>query len=65
MIGGPTGDQKIGPTEVVVGTMPTIDSRPVLDLLAGLVDKSLVVYEEQPDGTARYRLLESTREYAP
>src|SRR5262245_35684691 len=42
----------------------TINSRPVLNLLARLVDKSLVVYEEQPDGTARYRLLESTREYA-
>jgi DNA-binding CsgD family transcriptional regulator len=36
----------------------------VLDLLAGLADKSLVVAEEQPDGTARYRLLETLREYA-
>ncbi len=36
----------------------------VLDLLAGLVDKSLVVYEEQPDGTGRYRLLETVRQYA-
>ena len=36
----------------------------VLDLLAGLVDKSLVLAEEHPDGTARYRLLETLREYA-
>ncbi len=35
----------------------------VLMLLAGLVDKSLVVYTEQ-EGEARYRLLETTRAYA-
>lgn len=35
----------------------------VLDLLTGLVDKSLVVYEEQ-NGTGRYRLLETVRQYA-
>src|SRR5579884_1029708 len=35
----------------------------VLDLLTSLVDKSLVVYEER-EGTARYRLLETIREYA-
>jgi predicted ATPase/class 3 adenylate cyclase len=36
----------------------------VLDLLTRLVDKSLVVAEEQPDGSARYRLLETLRQYA-
>ena len=36
----------------------------MLDLLARLVDQSLVVAEEQPDGTARYRLLETLRQYA-
>jgi predicted ATPase/class 3 adenylate cyclase/DNA-binding CsgD family transcriptional regulator len=36
----------------------------VLDLLTRLVDKSLVVAEEQLDGTARYRLLETLRQYA-
>jgi non-specific serine/threonine protein kinase len=36
----------------------------VLDLLTRLADKSLVVAEEQPDGTARYRLLETLRQYA-
>ena len=37
----------------------------VLDLLTGLVDKSLAVYEEGADGDAgRYRLLESVRQYA-
>jgi predicted ATPase/class 3 adenylate cyclase len=35
----------------------------VLDLLARLVDKSLALVREQPDGTARYRLLESVRQY--
>ena len=36
----------------------------VLDLLTGLVDKSLVVYEEGVDGQGRYRLLETVRQYA-
>ncbi len=35
----------------------------VLDVLAHLVDKSLVIYEE-PEGSARYRLLETVRQYA-
>ena len=35
----------------------------VLDLLTGLVDKSLAVYED-PEGGARYRLLETVRQYA-
>src|SRR5579872_7322928 len=41
-----------------------ISSREVLDLLTDLVDASLVVYEEQADGAGRYRLLETTRQYA-
>jgi len=40
------------------------DPEPVLDLLAHLVDKSLVVAEEQPGGSERYRLLETLRQYA-
>lgn len=35
----------------------------VLDLLARLVDRSLVVVEEAPRGTVRYRLLETLRAY--
>jgi predicted ATPase len=35
----------------------------VLDLLASLVDKSLVLVTEQ-DGEARYRLLETVRQYS-
>jgi hypothetical protein len=35
----------------------------VLDLLTRLVDQSLVVAEARPDGTARYRLLETLRQY--
>jgi non-specific serine/threonine protein kinase len=36
----------------------------VLDGLARLVDKSLVIAETPADGAARYRLLETVREYA-
>jgi non-specific serine/threonine protein kinase len=40
-----------------------VRSEDVLDLLAQLVDKSLVIAERQ-DGAARYRLLETVRQYA-
>ena len=40
-----------------------IEDWEVLDLLTSLVDKSLVVYEES-NGAARYRLLETVRQYA-
>jgi len=36
----------------------------VLDLLAGLIDKSLVTLDDERDGMARYRLLDTIREYA-
>jgi hypothetical protein len=36
----------------------------VLDLLTMLVEKSLVVYEEDEQGRGRYRLLETVRQYA-
>jgi tetratricopeptide (TPR) repeat protein len=41
----------------------TIESADVLELLAQLVDKSLVVADERLGGEARYRLLETLREY--
>ena len=47
-----------------VGAGERIDASNVLDLLARLVDKSLVLAEEQPDGGRRYRMLETLREYA-
>jgi len=40
-----------------------IEARQMLDLLASLVDKSLVIAEEWEDKT-RYRLLESVRQYS-
>jgi len=40
-----------------------LDAHEVLDLLAALVDKSLVVMRER-DGEARYTLLETVRQYA-
>jgi predicted ATPase/DNA-binding CsgD family transcriptional regulator/Tfp pilus assembly protein PilF len=36
----------------------------ILDLLAELADKSMVVRETLPDGASRFRLLETIREYA-
>jgi predicted ATPase/DNA-binding CsgD family transcriptional regulator len=41
-----------------------IPATDVLDLMAALVDKSLVVVESEVLGQARYRLLDSIREYA-
>jgi predicted ATPase/DNA-binding SARP family transcriptional activator len=41
-----------------------IDERQVLDLLASLVDKSLVVFQEQERVGGRYRLLDMVRQYA-
>jgi tetratricopeptide (TPR) repeat protein len=35
----------------------------VLDLLSALVEKSLVVYEEDENGQGRYRLLDTVRQY--
>src|SRR5258708_16083869 len=36
----------------------------VLDLLAALIDKSLVTLDAEVDGNARYRLLDTIKEYA-
>lgn len=41
-----------------------IEQVELLDLLSELVEKSLVVLEETPHGTGRYRLLEPLREFA-
>jgi predicted ATPase/class 3 adenylate cyclase len=46
-----------------VGAGEAIEEWAVLDLLTGLVEKSLVLYEEQ-QGEGRYRLLETVRQYA-
>ena len=43
---------------------PCVASSHVLDLLSHLVDKNLVVYEEDENGQGRYRLLETVRQYA-
>jgi predicted ATPase/class 3 adenylate cyclase len=45
-----------------VGTSDDLDAYDVLDLLAQLVDKSLVLADERA-GAARYRLLETIRQY--
>src|SRR5262249_32683067 len=46
-----------------VGAGEGIERSDVLDLLTGLVEKSLVDYEERA-GEGRYRLLETIRQYA-
>jgi predicted ATPase/class 3 adenylate cyclase len=40
-----------------------VDASEILDLLVRLVDKSLVVAEEEEGGEVRYRLLETVRQY--
>src|SRR5207244_11269725 len=42
----------------------SVRSDEVLNLLASLVDKSLVVVAEEPVGQSRYRLLAPVRQYA-
>jgi predicted ATPase/DNA-binding SARP family transcriptional activator len=49
--------------EAVGAAGPGVDAGQVAHLLAGLVDKSLVVAEDTPAGV-RYRLLETVAEYA-
>src|SRR5437763_16506289 len=48
------------------GTIPIeeIDESEVLDILSSLVDKSLVIYEEDAPNHGRFRLSETLREYA-
>ena len=41
-----------------------LDEVELLDLLTGLVDRSLAVYDESPSGVGRYRLLQTVRQYA-
>ena len=48
---------------IAVGSDESLDELGVFDVLASLVDKSLVLAEPQRDAV-RYRLLESTRAYA-
>jgi predicted ATPase/predicted Ser/Thr protein kinase len=40
-----------------------IERDDIVDLLSGLVDKSLVIVEEDPTGDRRYRFLETIRQY--
>jgi DNA-binding CsgD family transcriptional regulator/tetratricopeptide (TPR) repeat protein len=47
-----------------VGWSNDIEQGETLDLLSGLVEKSLVVSEPTEDGWVRYRLLEPVRQYA-
>ena len=53
----------IASAEGVCGDSP-IDDRDVLDLVAALVDKSLVVPVVTTSGASRYKLLESTRKFS-
>jgi predicted ATPase/DNA-binding XRE family transcriptional regulator len=47
-----------------VGAGEGVEIGEVLDLLAQLANKSMVVIEREPDSAARYRLLETVRRYA-
>ena len=58
------GGWTLAAAEAVCAGNP-VEGFEVLDLLMGLVDKSLVMYEEQAAGGGdRYRLLETIRQYA-
>jgi len=48
----------------VTHTDISLEEWEVLDLLTSLVDKSLVIYEEDEQGLGRYRLMETVRQYA-
>ena len=56
------GGFDLAAAEEVCGSEP-LTAADILDLLTSLVDKSLVVLDERADG-ARYRMLETIREYA-
>ncbi len=56
------GGFDLAAAEAVCGAEP-LDSLDVLDLLASLVEKSLVMLDES-SGQARYRMLETLRDYA-
>ena len=56
------GGFDLAAAEAVAGTDP-LDSADVLDLLGSLVEKSLVTLDER-DEEARYRMLETIRDYA-
>ena len=56
------GGFDLAAAEAVCGAEP-LDPLDVMDLLASLVEKSLVLMEERDDGT-RYRMLETLRDYA-
>ena len=59
------GGWTLDAAEGVMGVLPEAQHAPnsILDTLTALVDKSLVVYEEE-EGKARYRLLETTLLYS-
>lgn len=46
-----------------VTTDDEVDLLDVLDLLSGLVDKSMVIAEQGPGGVSRFRLLETLRQF--
>lgn len=58
-----TGGWSLGAAEIT-GSGKAIKLEDVLNLLSGLVDKSLVVPEVSGGGTLRYRMLEAVRQYA-
>ena len=51
-------------TDPPEGFPAVLEAGRVFDLLLSLVDKSLVLYDEDDAGRGRYRLLETMRQYA-
>ncbi|MDN3923114.1 ATP-binding protein [Roseateles violae] len=57
------GGFELAAVEAICGEAP-LDPLDVLDLLDSLVEKSLVMLDQQPGGATRYRMLETLRDYA-
>jgi len=56
------GSFDLDAVEAVVGTSPS-DPAALLSVLTGIADKSLLTVEESPSGQARFRLLETVRQF--
>lgn len=57
------GGWSLEAAEMVVG-WADLEGKSIIDLLAGLVEHSLVTAEAQPDGVTRYGMLETIRQFA-
>jgi tetratricopeptide (TPR) repeat protein len=60
----PAQPRSAGPARELFDSRTSLHQSEIFDLLTALIEKSLVVYEEDEQGRGRYRLLETVRQYA-